>query len=378
MDPQALVSPVNELGYPAPFWFLIFFRVLGFTLHLLPMNLWYAGTIVAMLLGLSRAPQARRFSARMMSQMPFIIAFGVNLGIVPLLFLQVMGYRVFYSATILMAWQWLSVILLLTLAYYGVYIYAVGLRTAGMDALRPWQRASGWASAVLFIAIAVIFHSAMSSMADVGSWPQVAEQTGRAAAVYGTAHSLANPAMWVRMLFFFGLALTTTAAYLAFDGAMLAGREDDSYRSWTKGFAPKLYSIALAVYGIGGLLYAAGWEGGLREYMTSGAALPFAALAAVGPAIPLLLLFIGRNAAGGTMGLLAILAQFLVLGLHAIARQLAQNFRLAPWLDLTTDPVKMQIGPLLMFLISFVVGLGVLGWIIGRLVEANRKEVVRN
>ena len=60
MDPNGLIAPVNELGYPAPFWFLIFFRVLGFTLHLLPMNLWYAGTITAMLLGLSRVPEARR------------------------------------------------------------------------------------------------------------------------------------------------------------------------------------------------------------------------------------------------------------------------------------------------------------------------------
>lgn len=374
MDPNGLIAPVNELGYPAPFWFLIFFRVLGFTLHLLPMNLWYAGTITAMLLGLSRIPEARRFSARLMSQMPFIIAFGVNLGIVPLLFLQVMGYRVFYSATILMAWQWLAVIALLCLAYYGVYIYAVGLRTAKQGQLKAWQRASGWASALLFILIAVIFHSAMSTMADPGSWPAIAEQTGRAAAVYGTAHSLADPHMWVRMLFFFGLALTTTAAYVSFDGAMLAGHETDDYRKWTRGFAPQLYTAALVVYGIGGLLYANSWDAGLRDYMTAGSALPFAALAAIGPAIPLGLLWLGRNAAKA--GLWVIIAQFLVLGLHAIARQLAQNFRLAPYLDIAADPVKMQVGPLVMFLVSFVLGLGVLGWIIAKLVQANRKAVV--
>ena len=32
---------------PAPFWFIQFFKVLGFTLHAVPMNLWYAGAILA-------------------------------------------------------------------------------------------------------------------------------------------------------------------------------------------------------------------------------------------------------------------------------------------------------------------------------------------
>ncbi len=69
---------------------------------------------------------ARRFAARLLQQMPVIVAFGVNLGIVPLLFVQVAYYKVFYPATILMAWFWLAIIGLLIPAYYGVYAYAVG------------------------------------------------------------------------------------------------------------------------------------------------------------------------------------------------------------------------------------------------------------
>ena len=30
---------------PAPLWFVQFFKVLGFTLHMVPMNLWYAGLL---------------------------------------------------------------------------------------------------------------------------------------------------------------------------------------------------------------------------------------------------------------------------------------------------------------------------------------------
>ena len=64
-----------------------------------------------------------------MAQMPVIVALGVNFGIVPLLFVQVAYYKVFYPATILMAWFWLAIIGLLIPAYYGVYVYAFGLAT---------------------------------------------------------------------------------------------------------------------------------------------------------------------------------------------------------------------------------------------------------
>ena len=53
--------------------------------------------------------------------MPVIVAVGVNLGVVPLLFVQLAYHRVFYPATILMAWFWLGIIvLLIPLALRGV------------------------------------------------------------------------------------------------------------------------------------------------------------------------------------------------------------------------------------------------------------------
>ena len=105
--------------------------------------------------------------------MPVIVAVGVNLGIVPLLFVQLAYYKVFYPATILMAWFWLAIIVLLIPAYYGVYAYAWGLR--GRRASREqgttvcayrewgqtflsasigtacWRIAAGWCAAVFFV-----------------------------------------------------------------------------------------------------------------------------------------------------------------------------------------------------------------------------------
>ena len=56
MNPEMLVDQASAAGIPAPFWFVEFFKVLGFTLHMVPMNLWYAGLLVALGLHLRGTP----------------------------------------------------------------------------------------------------------------------------------------------------------------------------------------------------------------------------------------------------------------------------------------------------------------------------------
>ncbi|MGW8258273.1 MAG: hypothetical protein ACWGMZ_12365, partial [Thermoguttaceae bacterium] len=200
MAPSLIESAANGAALPAPHWFIQFFKVLGFTLHAVPMNLWYAGLLVALLLHLIGSRHGRRFAERLIAQMPVIIAFGVNLGIVPLLFIQVAYYKFFYPATILMAWPWLAIIVLLIPAYYGVYLYAWALRdenktqAADVDkqspsdelndslgetalvsfpALKIWRRIAGWAAAFLFIIIAFIFANGLSLMDHVDRWNEI-------------------------------------------------------------------------------------------------------------------------------------------------------------------------------------------------------------
>src|SRR5438128_1174654 len=107
MNPSDLIDQSKGWELPAPAELILVLKTVGFALHAVPMNLWYAGIVVAMLLAWRGGEHARRFSARFMRQMPVIIALGINFGIVPLLFVQVGLAPVFYPATILMAWPWL-------------------------------------------------------------------------------------------------------------------------------------------------------------------------------------------------------------------------------------------------------------------------------
>jgi hypothetical protein len=150
-----------------------------------PMNLWYAGLPLAMLLRWRGGEDAQRLSARLMKQMPVIVALGINFGIVPLLFVQVAYHQVFYPATILMAWPWLGIIALLVVAYYGVYLYVSGLRDTG--AMPRYKQLAGWASAVLFITIGFIFANGFSLMTNLSAWPALWKDTSVAGAPLGIA-----------------------------------------------------------------------------------------------------------------------------------------------------------------------------------------------
>ncbi|MCZ7600833.1 MAG: hypothetical protein M5U09_28085 [Gammaproteobacteria bacterium] len=47
LQAQDLLPPLNPEGLPAPVWFLMFFKLVGFILHLWPMHLFFAGSLLA-------------------------------------------------------------------------------------------------------------------------------------------------------------------------------------------------------------------------------------------------------------------------------------------------------------------------------------------
>lgn len=370
MNPTELIGPSSPLGYPAPYWFLVLFKVLGFTLHLVPMSLWYAGIVLAMLLHWRGDEQARRLSSRLMQQMPIIIALGINFGIVPLLFIQVAYYKVFYPATILMAWPWFSVIILLTLAYYGVYIYVIGLRE---NRLTRRRQIVGWATALLFIVMGFLFSNAFSLMTNVEAWPALWQRTSVAGAPLGLALNTSDPTLWPRWLMVFGLALTTTGAYIVVDTEFFARQESDDYKRRAVQVALRVYTVGLVWFAATGSWYVFGtWRTDVREMMLSGPLMILTGVTAIGPGLPWLLILGQRRGVKRGLAAATALAQFLVLALNAISRQIVQNAELSRFLDVRAEPVVIQWSPLVLFLLAFVVGLGIVAWMLSRLVAASK------
>lgn len=368
MDPQLLIDTTAP-ALPAPFWFVQFFKVLGFTLHVALMNLWLAGLVLAMLLRRG-GDSPRRLSDRLMRQMPIFVALGINFGIVPLLFIQLAYHQFFYPATILMAWHWMAIVGLLIPAYYGVYYYAWGIRDDSL--MTSGRKAAGWLSAVLFITISFLFANAMSLLAHVEAWPELWRQHSVAGAALGTALNLADTTLWPRWLLMFGLALLTTASWIVVDAEWFAGVESDEYRTWTRHFAPRLATLGAVWFAAAGSWYVFGtWSSELRATMFGGPLVLLTLFTATAPGLPVLMMWtLGRTSPGRTTAVAIALAQFGVLGINAVSRQVVQNVNVGEYFDLAARPTAVEWSPLVLFLVLFVLGALVVAWMIAQVAKA--------
>lgn len=358
---------------PAPFWFIQVFKVLGFTLHMVPMHLWYVGTVVALALAWKGEESGKRVSARLMSQMPVLLSLGINFGIVPLLFLQVGYCRAFYPATILMGWFWLAIVVLLIPAYYGVYVYAGGLGLP--HGPKTWHKASGWLSAALFVLIGFFFANGLSLTARPEAWPGLWAQHQVAGAATGTALNLGDPTLWPRWLLMLGLALETTGVWCVVDAFWLARQESEEYRRYSGKLALGLALAGAVATSVCGLWYIAFWSAEVRGAMF---AFPLVLLTlATGGAcwLPVALLAAGhlrglsRSVAAALAG-----AQLTVLALNAVSRQVVQNIELRRLFrpGVSAQPVATQWDSLVLFLGAFVLGAGLIAWILVQLVRASQ------
>jgi hypothetical protein len=269
-----------------------------------------------------------------------------------------------------MAWFWLSIIVLLIPAYYGVYVYVSGLRNGRK--MTPWKRAVGWASAVCFVVIGFMFANGFSLMTNVAGWPALWLGSQDGGAALGTALNLGDPTLWPRWLLMIGLAVMTTAVWPLVDATWLSRDADEAQRRWAAGFAPKLFTAGMVWFALVGAWYAFGtWNDATRTTMAGGWLHGLTIVTALSPGLPWVLLMMGRNRLPGrSAAALVAAAQFGVLALNAISRQIVQNVELAPYLEVSAQKESVQWSPLVAFLLIFVAGVVVVAWMIAQAVKA--------
>ncbi|MFT5697411.1 MAG: hypothetical protein ACI8ZB_000259 [Desulforhopalus sp.] len=123
--PQADMIPVSW-GW---FQFLLLFT---FPLHLLAMNAMLGGVAIGIVQHLRGGEVQKKLAHRIAIALPLVIAFVVNFGVAPLLFLQVLYGQFVYSSTVLMGTFWILIIPILITGYYGAYLYDFKFKSLGM------------------------------------------------------------------------------------------------------------------------------------------------------------------------------------------------------------------------------------------------------
>ncbi len=114
-----LVPALDPAPIPGPPGLFVLLWVVTLVLHLLCVNAALGGALLSALLPFFLKPEARREAGLFLANVSsWAISLAITFAIAPLLFLQTLYGRFFYTATVLIAPVWLGLLLLLTIAYY--------------------------------------------------------------------------------------------------------------------------------------------------------------------------------------------------------------------------------------------------------------------
>lgn len=202
----ASISPDNVLPIPAPIGLLEVLIVITFLLHIIFVNFTIsltAGAVGLETFGIIKKNRKYDNMAKIASYHASIHkSIAVVLGVGPLLMISVIYTQYFYSSTILIGKAWLSVLILLIVAFLMLYVYKF--------TWERWQHKKGihlffgiGAMAILFF-VPLIFIVNVVSMLYPEQW----------ATANGFFHSLFHyPQIWQRYLHFMLASIATGGFY---------------------------------------------------------------------------------------------------------------------------------------------------------------------
>jgi len=123
MTAPNLIPTLDPNPLPAPYWVFEVLLLVTFFLHVLAMNCMLGGAVLALVAkwGPAGPKNGNRMFSDISKKLPILLPAVITLGIAPLLFVQVLYGQFFYTSSIIMAWPWFLVLVLLAAAYYGFY-----------------------------------------------------------------------------------------------------------------------------------------------------------------------------------------------------------------------------------------------------------------
>lgn len=169
MNPASLVPVAQPVPIPWA-WFDVLL-ILTFVAHILFMNALLGSAFI----GMTRLVRGHGSVARAVGQkLPPILALTINLGVAPLLFLQVNYGHFDYVSSVLMGGWWLFVIPVLIAAYYGFYTYKFRY-----DVMNPALRSTIFGASILgLLYVGFMLSNNMTLMLRPEGWMQYFEGGG--------------------------------------------------------------------------------------------------------------------------------------------------------------------------------------------------------
>lgn len=347
MNP-VIPGPV-PIPLPAPPWLIHLLQLLTFVLHLVFMNLLVGGAVILTLSSYLGRKDARHqdLTRRAVRAMPPVVAFTITLGVAPLLFLQLAYGQLFYTTSVLMAWSWLAIVLLLMLAYYGVYWLNMQ-----HDELGPGRL---WVMVGTTLLLLIVMKTFTQNMVLVER-----PQDFYSRFLSATVGSYLGPIdlLTVSRLFHF---FTAAMAIGGLGLALLARtwrKDSPDFAEWAGHYGTRWFLAGTGVQFIVGLWFLFSQPEAIRLAFLGSDTLA-TSLLVIAIALAVLAMLVVRKSlvAGG-------LAIFGTIALMAVIRHLARLAYLRPYFDVHDLPVQGQWFVFVIFAVLLVAGLATVGWML--------------
>ena len=362
---------VDPIPLPAPIWLLKLLHIVTLALHFVAVEMLLGGLLLAVVLSLFRRSQPAHVTARAIARrLTVVMTYVINLGVPPLLFAQVLYGRALYTSTVLIGAWWISIIAILTLTYWLLYKFTARLE-AGRSAW--WVGLSAW---ILAGGIARLLSTNMTLMLRPEAWRQM--YSASSAGIYLPA---GDPTLTPRWLLMMAGGLFIGGLWMVY----LAGRSTFTAeeKRFAAGLGGKVAALFGVVYLVAGLWAASAQPAAVKAGLVSGTPdHPFyrvAGLAGYGwlalVAIAILLAALAGfgKLASAWLGWAGALAALLVEIALTVYRDGVRDLTLlSKGFDVWDRAVVTNWSVVGLFLVLFVVGLGVVGWLISVVARAQK------
>jgi len=360
----SLIPTFEPIPLPAPVWLLQVLFFVTFVLHIILMDMTLGGLVL-----LSYGEISKRMSEPLrrwiVGYLPVTTAFTMTTGIAPLLFLQVLYGQLFFPAAILIAWAWFLVIIALLLGYYGIYAYA----SNGLVRWRSWVIIG---STILFLYVAFAFNNAITLMVTPFRWWEIWQE--RPPGVHFNLN-IWEQTLFPRFLHFFLGAIAVAGLISALYGAIaMRSRPDEGKQILGAGVS--WFIGATLVNYLGGILFLFTHEKQIWQAFVGGNFLATILLwgAVVLSVLAIAFAWLSRRAEQPMPLVLAatVSIALTIVGMSG-ARFILRSLliaRHAPNFDLSKIPVQPQWGIILLFIVLFLAGIGVVVWMLMQLKRA--------
>lgn len=338
---------------PVPWGYFQFLLMLTFALHLLLMNALLGSTGIALFAHLRGGDAHRRLASELSKVLPLLVAFTVNFGVAPLLFVQVLYGQFFYASSILMAAFWLAVVPLLIVGYYATYLYGFRFGSLG----RGGAAVVGLAL-LLFLGLALLYTNNMTLMLDPQRW-QTYFANPR-----GTVLNLGDPTLLPRYLHFVLGAAAVGGLFVAVFGRMKEKKDKEVGELATRLGLRIFLSFTLAEVVVGAWFLAVLPRKVMLLFMGG------SAVATVLFTAGLLLTGLVLLAGFKRRLLPTVVLTVVLVYLMTFLRDFVRTGYLSPFFTPGQLKVLPQYGPMVLFAVTLVAGLAVLAWMILKAREA--------